>query len=57
VAGLVLGSLEEEGGKLSYAWESICDCRSEFSDRVLVVLDCFCWRVLLGYASDIERLT
>jgi hypothetical protein len=39
VAGLVLGSLkeEEEEGKLSYAWESIYDYESEFSDRVLIV--------------------
>jgi hypothetical protein len=37
----VLRSLEEEeGGKLSYVWESIYDCSSEFSDRVLIV--CLC---------------
>jgi hypothetical protein len=42
----VLGSLEEkEGGKLSYTWESICDCRSEFSDRVLVVYLCCSYRL------------
>jgi hypothetical protein len=42
----VLGSLEEEeGGKLSYAWESICDCRSEFSDYVLVVCLCCGYRL------------
>jgi hypothetical protein len=41
MAGLVLGSLEEEEGKLSYAWESICDCESEFSDLV-VCLCCGC---------------
>jgi hypothetical protein len=41
MAGLVLGSLKEEGGKLSYAWESKYDCSSEFSDYVLIVCLCY----------------